>query len=41
MLGGLEFSFEVRDLAGVVAKGTHGRVVVDRARFEASAKSRR
>jgi len=36
----LTFSFAVTDPAGEVARGTHGRVIVDRARFEASAAER-
>lgn len=36
----LEFSFEVTDPAGVVARGRHLRVIVDAARFTASAKER-
>jgi fluoroacetyl-CoA thioesterase len=36
----LTFSFEVRDPSGLVARGTHLRVVVDRARFVQEAESR-
>ncbi len=36
----LTFSFHVADRAGTIARGTHMRVVVDRARFEASAARR-
>jgi fluoroacetyl-CoA thioesterase len=36
----LRFRFEVTDAAGPVARGTHGRVVVDRDRFLKSAGDR-
>ncbi|MCA1727363.1 MAG: thioesterase [Actinobacteria bacterium] len=36
----VEFSFEVNDAAGPVARGTHTRIVVDRHRFLASAQAR-
>jgi fluoroacetyl-CoA thioesterase len=36
----LRFAFEVTDPAGPVARGSHDRVIVDRRRFLASARSR-
>lgn len=36
----LRFAFEVTDPAGAVARGSHHRVIVDRQRFLASARSR-
>lgn len=36
----LRFAFEVTDPAGPVARGSHVRVIVDRRRFLASARSR-
>jgi fluoroacetyl-CoA thioesterase len=36
----LRFAFEVTDPAGPVARGSHHRVIVDRQRFLASARSR-
>jgi fluoroacetyl-CoA thioesterase len=36
----LRFEFEVTDLAGPIARGTHQRVLVDRERFLASAADR-
>ena len=36
----LRFAFEVTDPAGPVARGSHQRVIVDRQRFLASARSR-
>lgn len=38
--GRLRFAFEVTDPAGPVARGSHVRVIVDRRRFLASARSR-
>ena len=36
----LTFSIEARDCAGLVARGEHRRVIVDRARFEQKAQKR-
>jgi fluoroacetyl-CoA thioesterase len=36
----LEFEFEVTDAAGTVARGRHGRVIVDRERFLEEARKR-